>query len=54
MAQLSLHPDRHDKSRRVDAGFLARLVADHRLMMDEALGTAVDLVVTNPRKAFKL
>ena len=47
-------PARHDMSRRVDAGFLARLVAEHRLTMDEALSTAVDLVVTNPRKAFRL
>ena len=40
--------------RRMDAGFLAKLVADHRLDEDEALDTAHDLVVTNPRKAFKL
>ena len=36
-------PARHDMSRRVDAGFLARLVAEHRLDEDEALETAVDL-----------
>ncbi len=30
-------PARHDMSRRLDAGFLARLVADHRLDEDEAL-----------------
>ena len=47
-------PARHDTNRRMDSGFLAKLVADHRLTMDEALDTAVDLVVTNPRKAFKL
>ncbi|HEU4489488.1 MAG TPA: glucuronate isomerase [Jiangellales bacterium] len=47
-------PARHDTNRRMDSGFLARLVADHRLTMDEALDTAHDLVVTNPRKAFKL
>lgn len=47
-------PARHDTNRRIDSGFLARFVADHRLTMDEALETAYDLVVTNPRKAFKL
>ncbi len=52
-AYLSI-PARHDTNRRMDSGFLARLVADHRLTMDEALDTAHDLVVTNPRRAFKL
>ena len=47
-------PARHDMNRRLDSGFLAELVADHRLTMDEALETAHDLVVTQPRKAFKL
>lgn len=47
-------PARHDTNRRVDSGFLAGLVADHRLTMAEALETAVDLVVTCPRKAFRL
>ena len=45
-------PARHDMNRRLDSGWLAELVADHRLTMDEALDTAVDLVVTQPRKAF--
>src|SRR5204862_412911 len=36
-------PARHDVSRRVDCGFLARLVAEHRLDEDEAAETAVDL-----------
>nr|NLI49301.1 glucuronate isomerase [Propionibacterium sp.] len=52
-AYLSI-PARHDLARRVDCGYLARLVGEHRLTMDEALDTAHDLVVTNPRKAFKL
>ena len=52
-AYLSI-PARHDTNRRMDSVFLARLVADHRLTMDEALDTAHDLVVTSPRKAFKL
>ncbi len=47
-------PARHDTNRRMDSGFLAELVADHRLTMDEALETAVDLVLASPRKAFKL
>jgi glucuronate isomerase len=41
-------------SRRIDAGVLAQLVAEHRLEIDEALETAVDLVTTRPRVAFKL
>ncbi|HEX6888706.1 MAG TPA: glucuronate isomerase [Candidatus Nanopelagicales bacterium] len=47
-------PARHDTNRRMDSAFLATLVADHRLTLDEALDTAHDLVVANPRKAFKL
>lgn len=47
-------PARHDTNRRMDSGFLAKLVADHRLTMDEAIETAHDLVVAYPRKAFKL
>ncbi len=41
-------------SRRLDAGYLARLVAEHRLDEDEALETAVDLVAGRPREVFKL
>jgi glucuronate isomerase len=47
-------PARHDMSRRLDAGFVAQLVAEHRLEEDEAFDAIHDLVVTNPRKAFKL
>ena len=47
-------PARHDMSRRIDAGYLASLVAEHRLDEDEALATAHDLVATNPERAFKL
>jgi glucuronate isomerase len=47
-------PARHDMARRVDAGFLARLVAEHRLAEDEALETAVDLVIGRPTAVFKL
>lgn len=47
-------PARHDMSRRLDAGFLAQLVAEHRLEEDEAMETAVDLVAGRAREVFKL
>jgi glucuronate isomerase len=47
-------PARHDMSRRIDAGWLAQLVAEHRLDEDEATETALDLVVGRPREVFKL
>ncbi|HEX5202271.1 glucuronate isomerase [Paractinoplanes rhizophilus] len=47
-------PARHDMSRRVEAGFLARLVAEHRLGEDEAAAIAVDLVSAQPKAVFKL
>ena len=47
-------PARHDMSRRLDAGVLAGLVAEHRLDEDEALDSLVDLVTDQPRKVFKL
>ena len=47
-------PARHDVARRVDSAFLANLVAEHRLAMDEALETIVDLTSTQPKKVFKL
>jgi glucuronate isomerase len=47
-------PARHDMSRRLDAGFVAQLVAEHRLHEDEAIAVMHDLVVANPRRAFKL
>ncbi|WP_066586023.1 glucuronate isomerase [Cellulomonas timonensis] len=45
-------PARHDLARRVDAGYLARLVAEHRLDLDEALETAVDLAYELPRASY--
>jgi glucuronate isomerase len=45
-------PARHDLARRTDAGHLARLVAEHRLDMDEALQTARDLVSGLPAAAY--
>jgi glucuronate isomerase len=47
-------PARHDMSRRIDAGVLAQLVAEHRLDEDEAIETAVELVTGRPTVAFKL
>jgi glucuronate isomerase len=47
-------PARHDMSRRLDAGYLAGLVAEHRLDEDEAQETLVDLVTTRPKEVFKL
>ena len=46
-------PARHDLARRVDAGVLAQLVAEHRLPEDEAHDIAVDLVTTQPTEVFK-
>ncbi|NCT91207.1 glucuronate isomerase [Cellulomonas sp. APG4] len=45
-------PARHDLSRRIDAGHLARLVAEHRLTLDEAVETAVDLAYELPKAAY--
>jgi len=47
-------PARHDMARRLDAGYLAGLVADHRLAEDEAAAAIHQLVVDNPRKVFHL
>lgn len=47
-------PARHDMSRRLDAGHLAQLVAEHRLDEDEAQETALDLVQGRPTEVFKL
>jgi glucuronate isomerase len=47
-------PARHDMSRRVDAGFLARLVAEHRLGEPEAADIAAHLVSGQPKAVFKL
>jgi glucuronate isomerase len=47
-------PARHDVARRMDAGFLARLVAEHRLEEDEAVELAHELTLGLVRKAYKL
>jgi len=45
-------PARHDLARRVDAGYLARLVAEGHLDLDEATATAVDLAYHIPRSSY--
>lgn len=45
-------PARHDLARRVDAGYLGRLVAEHRLDEDEAAEVAVDLAYNLPLQAY--
>jgi glucuronate isomerase len=47
-------PARHDVARRMDAGFLAKLVAEHRLDEDEAMELGYELTVGFARKAYKL
>ncbi|MGB8384975.1 MAG: glucuronate isomerase [Dermatophilaceae bacterium] len=47
-------PARHDMARRLDCGYLAELVAEHRLAEDEAAEVARELVAVNPKTAFKL
>ncbi len=45
-------PARHDLSRRIDAGYLGTLVAEHRLSEQEAVETAIDLAYTLPKAAY--
>lgn len=47
-------PARHDVARRIDCGFLARLVAEHRLDEDEAAEVAHDLAYRLVKRAYGL
>jgi glucuronate isomerase len=47
-------PVRHQVARRVDAAFLARLVAEGRLPVDEAAETIADLAYHLPKRVFRL
>lgn len=47
-------PARHDAARRVEAGVLARLVAERRISIDQASEIIVDLIDQAPRRVFKL
>jgi glucuronate isomerase len=47
-------PARHDVARRVDSAFLARMVGEHRMDIDEAQELIVDLAYNFPKRAYKL
>ena len=47
-------PARHDMARRMDCNFLAQLVAEHRLPLDEAQEVAHDLSYRLAKQAYKL
>jgi glucuronate isomerase len=47
-------PARHDVARRIDCGFLAQLVAEHRLLDWEAAELAADLSYNLAKAAYKL
>jgi glucuronate isomerase len=47
-------PSRHDMARRIDCSFLAGLVAEHRLDMDEAGKIAVNLAYTLVKQSYQL
>jgi glucuronate isomerase len=46
-------PARHDLARRIDSTYLARLVAEGRLQMDEALEIAQDLTYNLPKLSYE-
>jgi glucuronate isomerase len=47
-------PARHDVARRVNAGFLAGLVGEHRMTEQEAVETAQDLAFTLASRSFRV
>jgi len=47
-------PARHDVARRIDCGFLGRLVAEHRIDQDEALDVAHALTYGLVKEAYRL
>jgi glucuronate isomerase len=47
-------PARHDVARRVDCAYLAKLVAEHRLELDEAHEVAIDLAYRLAKTAYRL
>ena len=47
-------PARHDVARRLNAGYLAGLVAEHRLEEEDACEIAEDLACTLARQAFRV
>ena len=47
-------PARHDMNRRLTAGYVAGLVADHRISLDEGMELVRYAVDTHPREVFKI
>ena len=47
-------PARHDVARRIDCGFLAEMVGDHRIREDEAFELIVDLTYNLAKSTYKL
>lgn len=47
-------PARHDMARRIDSSYLAKLVVQQRLTVEQALQIANDLVVAIPKRAFRI
>jgi glucuronate isomerase len=47
-------PVRHQVARRVDAAYLARLVVERRMSLDDAAQTAADLAYHLPKRVFRL
>lgn len=47
-------PARHDMARRVESAFLAKLVTQGRISIETARKIATDIVVSIPKRAFKL
>ncbi|QAY72296.1 glucuronate isomerase [Agromyces protaetiae] len=43
---------RHDLARRADASYLAKLVGEHRLDLDEAIDAAIDLAYRLPKESY--
>ena len=47
-------PARHDMARRIDCRYLAELVCEHQLSIEEARETAMDLAYRLVKKAYQL
>jgi len=47
-------PARHEVARRVDCSYLATMVSDHRISMNDAAELAIDLAYNLPKKAYNL
>jgi glucuronate isomerase len=47
-------PARHDVARRIDCRFLAQLVAEHRITMEDAGELAKDLAYNLAKSAYRL